>query len=271
MSVFEIWRKMDESAKTDIEIGKENSGDKEMKSTKKNEISVKTTEQLQKDLEDALKNVSLTQVKTEGGLFGLGDHKVTGTELNNSLAEIQGRFSDVIQGLSKSVVEIGTIYQMLDKNHEVTTQQILIILNQAQEGIKEAEKANKSIKGLIDNQKKAIEKLKAFKDEVNEFDLSKMNQDILFLLETMEKTCGNQEETISRLESELKRIDEINEKLAKLEESISFNGDSLDIIISEDKKNKLDYKKKMFILYGIAGGATLLSIVTMILSIIGVL
>lgn len=247
------------------------SDDDDIKSKKSNEIPVKTTEQLQKELEDALKSVSLTQVKTEGGFLGLGDHKVTGTELNNSLSEIQDNFSNVIQGLSKSVVEIGTIYQMLDKNHEVTTQQILITLNQAQEGIKKAEKANKDIKKLIDTQRKAIDKLVEFKNEVDDADLDKMSQDISFLLETIEASCENQKDIIANLEREVNRIDEVYEKITQIENNINLNGDSIDIIISDYKKNRFDIKGKLMISYGIAGGSILLSVIILILNIAGVL
>ena len=68
------------------------------------EFSEKTEAELQID-----------KVRTDGGFFGLGDHKVTGYELNSRLETIQGHFIAVNTTNNEVIKEFREVYNALDK------------------------------------------------------------------------------------------------------------------------------------------------------------
>ncbi|MBO8463804.1 MAG: hypothetical protein IAC13_07730 [Firmicutes bacterium] len=68
------------------------------------EFSEKTEAELQID-----------KVRTDGGFFGLGDHKVTGYELNRRLETIQGHFIAVNTTNNEVIKEFREVYNALDK------------------------------------------------------------------------------------------------------------------------------------------------------------
>ena len=58
--------------------------------------------------------LEIDKVKTKGGLFGWGDHKVTGEELNSRLGTIQGHFIAVNTTNNKVIKEFREVYNALD-------------------------------------------------------------------------------------------------------------------------------------------------------------
>ena len=58
--------------------------------------------------------LAIEKVRTEGDFFGLGDHKVTGDELNKRLAAIQWNFISVNTTNNKIIKEFREIYNALD-------------------------------------------------------------------------------------------------------------------------------------------------------------
>ena len=56
----------------------------------------------------------IRSVETSGGLFGLGDHKVTGYELNNRLESIQSHLVDLNTTNNKTIKEFREVYNALD-------------------------------------------------------------------------------------------------------------------------------------------------------------
>lgn len=58
--------------------------------------------------------LAIDKVKTDGGLFGLGDHKVTGYELNRRLESIQGHLIDVNSTNNRTIKEFKEVYNALD-------------------------------------------------------------------------------------------------------------------------------------------------------------
>ena len=50
--------------------------------------------------------LAIDRVKTDGGFLGLGDHKVTGYELNNRLESIQGHLIDINSTNNKTIKEL---------------------------------------------------------------------------------------------------------------------------------------------------------------------
>lgn len=58
--------------------------------------------------------LEIDKVQTDGGFLGLGDHKVTGYELNRRLETIQGHFIAVNTTNNKVIKEFREIYNALD-------------------------------------------------------------------------------------------------------------------------------------------------------------
>ena len=58
--------------------------------------------------------LEIDRVETDGGFLGLGDHKVTGNELNRRLETIQGHFIAVNTTNNKVIKEFREIYNALD-------------------------------------------------------------------------------------------------------------------------------------------------------------
>ena len=58
--------------------------------------------------------LSIEKVQTDGWFFGLGDHKVTGTELNSRLETIQNHLIDINSTNNKTIKEFREIYNALD-------------------------------------------------------------------------------------------------------------------------------------------------------------
>ena len=58
--------------------------------------------------------LEIDKVQTDGGFLGLGDHKVTGNELNESLEIIQKLFIDVNTTYNKVIKEILEVYNALN-------------------------------------------------------------------------------------------------------------------------------------------------------------
>ncbi|WP_445002701.1 hypothetical protein [Exiguobacterium alkaliphilum] len=58
--------------------------------------------------------LEIDKVRTEGGFFGLGDHKVTGSELNRRLETIQQHFIAVNKINNKTIKEFREVYNVFD-------------------------------------------------------------------------------------------------------------------------------------------------------------
>ena len=62
--------------------------------------------------------LEIDKVRTDGGFLGLGDHKVTGYELNRRLETIQEHFIAVNTVNNKVIKEFGEVYNALDWLHK---------------------------------------------------------------------------------------------------------------------------------------------------------
>lgn len=58
--------------------------------------------------------LAIDKVRTDGGFFGLGDHKVTGYELNRRLESIQGHLIDINSTSNRTIKEFKEVYNALD-------------------------------------------------------------------------------------------------------------------------------------------------------------
>ena len=119
----------------------------------------------------------IDKVETEGGFLWLGNHKVTGTELNKVTSQVQD-YLIKINDFSKNVVkEIGQVYtalESLDKEYipaimtavkgaEIASDQAKTASEHArvaQEDIKETIQKQKKIVGVLEKHKEKLDKLK---------------------------------------------------------------------------------------------------------------
>lgn len=235
---------------------------------------------IKKFAEQAKIDVELGKVPSDGGLFKLGDHKVTGSELNRITSQIQGY---LIQNntLTQSLVnEFGVVYnafEFLDKDY-------ISYLVDTVEGLKEVskqeQKDREDIKNLIAQQEIAISVLEQFKEDLENL---KHLSDIDKVWEILEKHAGifkNLEKDISKISVEQKEMfKELKENQSLTFEQIANEqSDKLNQIYQslEDEKSNLNEKvnvltqkvKSMSIL---AGGAVALTIIQLFLNILGVI
>ncbi|UTT43706.1 hypothetical protein [Exiguobacterium aurantiacum] len=85
-----------------------------------NEVAIKrhnfemANNRLKEFAENTEAELEIDKVRTEGGFFGLGDHKVTGSELNRRLETIQQHFIAVNQINNKTIKEFREVYNVFD-------------------------------------------------------------------------------------------------------------------------------------------------------------
>lgn len=132
--------------------------------------------------------LTIDRVKTDGGFLGLGDHKVTGYELNNRLESIQGHLIDMNSTNNKTIKEFKEVYNALDAlDKDYITSIIASVkaiektsndVRRQQETLKQhnnklSNQQNKldfhqvEIDKNVDNMKKIVTTLKAFKERLD--------------------------------------------------------------------------------------------------------
>lgn len=121
---------------------------------------------LKKYTEQAKKEVEVSRVPNDGGLFNLGDHRVTGSELNKITTQIQDyliSLNNLNQGLVDEFGEVYNAFEYLDKDY---ISGIVASIKAAEEVSKEEQKDRKDIKELVEQHKQSITVLKKFKADI---------------------------------------------------------------------------------------------------------
>ena len=121
---------------------------------------------LKRYTEQAKEEVELSRVPTDGGLFNLGDHKVTGSELNRITTQIQDyliSLNHLSQGLVDEFGEVYKAFEYLDKDY---ISGIVASIKTAEKVSIEEQKDRKDIKELIEQHKQSIAVLKKFKADI---------------------------------------------------------------------------------------------------------
>ena len=162
----------------------------------------------------------LKKFDTDGGLFGLGNHHITGYEMNNYVEKVQDIFrthNDIIIRTIQEFRDIYSTFDYLDKEYLSGIVQTAVAAAKASEG---AKTASNQAKIASDQAKAAAEK--ALK---NEEDLKK---DVDNLRKLVEKIRSIKEDLISRIES---TNTSLSHKLRKMEQDLSAQLLSKDEII----------------------------------------
>jgi len=221
------------------------------------------------------KNVSLPTVPSEGGFFKLGNHKVTGDELNNLTENIQ----DVMIHSNESIVKVASglasVVETINELDSVYLKSIYLSLNTSIKAIEDVRIANEKIsehqvelnsaqsdiKDMINQQQLIIDVLKSFKTKIEKYkhlnDIDKTFTEVhssLVKLQTLEKNSQEHAQHFKSIdlmqESLLTTLSRVevsdsyaNAKVKELMESIETlkkSSNSLKNLV--DKRNKIQDK-----------------------------
>lgn len=139
------------------------------------ELTIKTHdfETAKKSLQDFAEQVpeelEIAAVETDGGFLGLGDHKVTGDELNERLGTIQQHLIEIKNMNDRTIKEFGQVYSALEALDRDYIQAILISIKGTEKTSEGIANAQKKIREIINNQKKTLEVLIKFKEEIESY------------------------------------------------------------------------------------------------------
>jgi hypothetical protein len=123
---------------------------------------------LKKYTEQARQNVELSRVPYDGGLFNLGSHKVTGSELNRITSQIQDyliKMNTLGQGLVDEFGEVYKAFEYLDKDY---ISGIVASIKAAEEVSIQEQKDRKDIKELVEQHDMSVMLLVEFKEDIEQ-------------------------------------------------------------------------------------------------------
>lgn len=178
---------------------------------------------LKKYIEQAQKEVELSRVPIDGGLFNLGNHKVTGSELNHITSQIQDyliKLNNLSQGLVSEFGQVYNAFEYLDKDY-ITG--IVASIKSAEEVKIKEQKDRKDIRTLVDQHEQSVAVLKKFKADIDSFkhltDVDKAWE----LIEEQTKLSKEFSDYLSRLSrlEHLYDVDTVYVDLKKLEQDFS--------------------------------------------------
>ena len=138
-----------------------------------NELSIKTHDfelakkRLKEFSQKKADELDIDTVRTDGGFLGLGNHKVTGYELNERLSIIQKHLIDLNNTNNKTIKEFGQVYSALEALDKDYIQAILISIKATEKTSERIQTTQDQIKKIVDDQKKTLEVLKKFKQKLD--------------------------------------------------------------------------------------------------------
>lgn len=158
--------------------------------------------------------LAIDRVRTDGGFLGLGDHKVTGYELNNRLEAIQGHLIDINSTNNRTIKEFREVYNALDALDKDYITSIVANVKAIEKTSNDVRKQQKTLKQHneklftqqnkldthqteidknVENMKKIVTTLRNFKEKLDRFkhltDIDKIWSDC--------KTMGNDMQVVS--------------------------------------------------------------------------
>ena len=176
--------------------------------------------------------LKLNTVRTDGGFLGLGDHKVTGSELNNRLSTIQNLLIELNSTNNRTIKEFGQVYSALEALDKDYIQAILISIKATEETSKRIEATQEQIKRIVDDQKKTLEILKKFKHKLDSYahlgDIDKIWNDcqnwynnITTLSNSIDKATSTSDANTQKVEGLKETLKITEEKIAGLDNSLN--------------------------------------------------
>ena len=168
-------------------------------------------------------DLKLDKVDTDGWFFGLGDHNVTGHELNNVTTQIQRYLIDFNSLNITFIKEFGQVYNALEALDKDYIQAILIAIKAAEKANNEARVAKGDITKAIELQKKTITVLKQFKEKIESHkhlgDIDKMWTDSQKLQKDVAAISNSFTNALASLKvdtQEVKTLNKFKEQIEKI-------------------------------------------------------
>lgn len=200
--------------------------------------------------------LQIDKVKTDGGIFGFADHKVTGYELNGRLETIQNYFIDVYTTNNKIVKEFREVYNalnVLDRDYiasiianvkaiEKTSNDVRIhqnVLDQHHEELKNQHNKLKAHQAEIDNSLETTEAiikvLKKFKQELESYkhltdvdniwnDCKRIQNEVRVVSDSITKLSKKVSEDVAQVDNRnkllLEQVNAVKENFNTIENSL---------------------------------------------------
>jgi hypothetical protein len=190
---------------------------------KKNELKA-FSEKLPKEAE-------LPSVPISGGLFGLFNYDVTGSDLNRLTESIQDKMIEQNNVLVRTIQEFNTIYDTFSALDKEYIQGILISLKAAEEanskalkGIEGVQENQDEIEQIINQQKKVIQVLKNFKEKIEKIEHIADVDEIFAVYSTIQ---GNVKAIEAQIEAQELRVADLTDEMKALLTSQSVFQDNL--------------------------------------------
>lgn len=191
------------------------------------------TRALQKYTEQAQTNVELSRVPTDGGLFNLGNHKVTGDELNGVTSQIQNyliKINTLSQGLVDEFGQVYKAFEALDKDYIAG----IVTSIKAAEKVSEAEQEDRAkIKKTVEKLDKTVDALARFKLELDKIKhLTDVDQSwqLLKKQEELVKTLSDFKLELAQLKH-IKDVDKIWERVEANTKKAGITASKIDEIL----------------------------------------
>lgn len=186
---------------------------------------------------ESSKECQLQKTDYTGGLFGWGDHKVTGEEFNKNLEIIGQSFIDMNDRIQNTISEFNTVYNTFDSLDKEYIQRILVDLKTAS---KASDEAKKTAKGLEKEHKNLKNFSKTVYDKLEEkSNILKLNSDEIEMLKTENTNLTN---NIKKFESKTKEIKTLKTQNKNLKNDIKKLQSSIEKIDSDISKNFFNSK-----------------------------
>ena len=198
-------------------------------------------------------SVNLPNSKTESGLFGWFNHKVTGDQFNNLTNKIQTYLKATNSQVIKIIREFHEVYntfETLDKEYLnkiiASVKAVEIVSNQAKTASNKANNNSNDIKKIIEVQKITIDKLVQFKDKfesVHQIDdkwnyIKKLKEQINSIQENLILNKRQTDEQITLQEQNtIKQKEVIIELLDNISSNISTKINSISQTQTEQNQN----------------------------------
>lgn len=251
----------------------------------------KSKNELKASLAKVPKNLEFQTVKISGGFLGIRDHKVTGYELNDTISQVQDYLMKFNQLNTNFIKEFGQVYNALEALDNDYIQAILIAIKAAEKANDDVKIAQNDISKTIGIQKKTINVLKQFKEEIEGFehikdidiiwdDALKMDQELL----SLNSEFANLKEKIYKNEH-LDEVDEIwnsckvfEKDMASTTETVNtHNGDienlkrEIKMVHEKNEERSQEISKKLNIAYALASSSIGIAMIELVLLLVGIL
>lgn len=210
----------------------------------KNETAKKLEQEkieLKKFEQEKEEELKISHVQTEGGFLGLGEHKVTGMELNSRLAAIQTHLQDLNNAIISVIKKTSTIFNYIGSLDNEYVQAILISIKAAEETSKGIANTQKQIRGMVNNQGKTLRSLRNFQEQLSKYEHLKHIDELWNDFQEINQKITMIPDEITELPDKVK---DITNEVAKLSDEINDITDN----IKENKNDIVDVKDDLEII-----------------------